>query len=121
MRRPCLTCGEPTDGSWCPEHRRDQRDHDRSATQRGYDSTWQRLSRRARHLQPWCTDCGAVDDLTADHLHWPATTLADVEVVCRSCNSRRGAVRTRGGTPTSDARGPLGKPESGSHTAGGAS
>jgi hypothetical protein len=41
-------------------------------------------------------DCGTTEDLTGDHLRWPARTLADVEVVCRSCNSRRGALRKNG-------------------------
>jgi hypothetical protein len=31
--------------------------------------------------------------LTGDHLRWPAENLADVEVVCRSCNSKRGPRR----------------------------
>lgn len=121
--RPCLDCGTPTDGSWCPEHRGDHvrgsNDHDRTSTQRGYDSAWRRLSRRARRLQPWCTDCGAVDDLTTDHLRWPATDLTDVEVVCRACNSRRGPLRTRGGSPGASEDDRRGKPERASHTPGG--
>jgi 5-methylcytosine-specific restriction endonuclease McrA len=54
-------------------------------------------------LQPFCLDCGTVDDLTVDHLPqaWErreqglAVRLEDVEVVCRVCNSRRGAARGR--------------------------
>jgi len=45
-------------------------------------------------VQPFCTDCGHwgsnANPLTTDHLRWPARTLADVDVVCRSCNSKRG-------------------------------
>ena len=53
--RPCLDCGEPTALTRRPEHR-------------GYDAEWDRLSRRARRLQPWCSDCGSTEDLQADHL-----------------------------------------------------
>ncbi len=47
-------------------------------------------------MHPFCMDCGTHEDLTADHLRWPARTLIDVEVVCRSCNSKRGALRKNG-------------------------
>ena len=46
--------GQPTAGTRCPEHR-------------GYDRRWRVLSERARKLQPWCSDCGATEDLQADH------------------------------------------------------
>lgn len=114
--KPCLRCGEPSSGSWCDEHgpeRGPRQDHDLNSTQRGYDNRWRRLSERARQLQPWCSDCGTTDDLTGDHLRWPARTLRDVDVVCRACNSRRGALRTRGETPRSrahDRRQAAGKP-----------
>jgi 5-methylcytosine-specific restriction endonuclease McrA len=68
-----------------------------SKTQRGYDRRWQRLSRRARQLQDWCLRCGSADDLTCDHrvaLSKGGTrrpTLADVDVLCRGCNARKGA------------------------------
>ncbi len=113
--RPCLTCGEPSDGSWCSDHRRND-DHTLTRTERGYDNRWARLSARARRLQPWCSDCGAVEDLTGDHLRWPARTLADVDVVCRSCNSARGPVRTQGTDPRTNPAGPAGKPERALHT-----
>lgn len=90
--RPCLDCGTPTEGTRCPEHTQ-AKTHDLSATARGYDARWQRLSTRARRLQPWCLDCGTTDDLTGDHLQWPATKLEHVAVVCRACNTRRGAAR----------------------------
>ena len=74
----CPSCGEVftrDDGraAACPEcqpnrHRPGPDDRLRgSATSRGYGKAWQRLSRRARRLQPYCTDCGSPDDLTADH------------------------------------------------------
>lgn len=72
-----------------------------SSTSRGYDSTWKRLSARARKLSPQCEDCGTVEDLTADHSAeaWKrrsagkAIRLRDIAVVCRRCNSERGAAR----------------------------
>lgn len=88
----CTVCGEPCVDGRCADHRR-EREPKPSAHRRGYGSTWQRLSQRARRLQPWCSDCGTKDDLTADHLRWPARTLKDVDVVCRPCNTRRGPAR----------------------------
>ncbi len=105
----CSTCGasyeRDTTSARCPECHptRHQRGEDRrgSAASRGYDRAWRRLSRRARRLQPWCTDCGSPDDLTADHspAAWDAhergesITLDMVDVVCRRCNGSRGAAR----------------------------
>jgi 5-methylcytosine-specific restriction enzyme A len=107
LRRPCLDCGVPTDAARCPTHTTDANVRRGSAAARGYDHRWRRLSRRAIRKQPWCTDCGTRDDLTGDHLRWPARTLADVDVVCRGCNSRRGAVRTTEPHPTlTDSPGP---------------
>lgn len=118
--RPCLDCGEPSPASRCDEHR--PPDHNLSPTQRGYDSVWQRLSRRARRVQPWCTDCGTRDDLTCDHSPsaWERKAagkvirLVDVDVCCRPCNARRGRARPQGAgtsqsawTPASKAKSPL--------------
>lgn len=89
--RVCLAPGCPNlvrNGTRCPDHAAPTK-----TAARGYGSQWQALSRQARDAQPWCSDCETTDDLTVDHLRWPAVTLNDVEVVCRSCNSRRGARR----------------------------
>ena len=75
--RPCVVCGEPTTRGRCPQHR-------------GYDAAWDRLSRKARRLQPFCSDCGAVEDLQTDHTPeaWTRKVagktirLQDVDVVC---------------------------------------
>ena len=85
----CIVCGTPSPASRCTVHVVVKP----SATARGYDSKWQALSKQARKLQPWCSRCGADRDLTADHLVWPAITIADVEVLCRRCNSSKGAAR----------------------------
>lgn len=112
--KPCLgllpdgsQCGELTEHSRCPEHRpKDRRKRQRpSATRRGYDASWQRLSRTARSRQRFCTDCGIPDTATPlelDHLSsaWqrkaeglPIRLGIDVEVVCHRCNVKRGAAR----------------------------
>lgn len=101
-------CTEVTEGRWCEEHTtvdRSSRRRPRSFRAAGYDAAWDRLSRRARELQPWCSDCGTAESLTADHLPsaWARKAarlplrLRDVDVVCGPCNSRRGS--SRPGTP----------------------
>lgn len=137
MLRPCIDCGTPADGSHCDDHQ-PRRHRDRgTARQRGYSRRWDELSRRARRLQPFCTDCGATEDLTADHLPsaWERheqrlpIRLTDVEVVCGDCNSRRGSSRpgtdraarlldTRGETPHEQARDPRGKAKFESYPSG---
>lgn len=96
--RPCLTCGLPSAGPRCDDHRAD---HKPSAHTRGYDAAWTRLSAKARRLQPWCSDCGSVEDLQADHTPeaWERKAagkpirLQDVDVTCGPCNRARGAAR----------------------------
>lgn len=121
---PCLDCSVPAHGTRCPAHQGDRdrvRDVRRGTAQaRGYDAAWQRLSARARRLQPWCSDCGSADDLSADHLPsaWQRHAagrpirLADVEVVCGTCNSRRDS--SRPGTTRADHQG--GDPSPGAPT-----
>lgn len=100
--RPCLTCGEPSPGAHCPEHARPSSPK-ASAAARGYDAAWTRLSAKARQLQPFCTDCGATEDLQTDHTPeaWQRKAagkrirLQDVDVVCGPCNRRRGAARSQ--------------------------
>lgn len=103
--KPCIDCGEISAAARCPEHARALKP---SRHARGYGNAWARLSKRARRLSPLCADCGSVEDLTVDHTAqaWERheagleIRLEDVEVVCRSCNGRRGRAR-----PTSDHRG----------------
>lgn len=99
--RPCITCGVPTPmGTHCPGCT-PARTHTLSASRRGYGAAWQRLSKRARRAQPFCSDCGGTADLTTDHStqawHRYAAglpvRLADVAVVCRSCNGKRGKAK----------------------------
>lgn len=128
-RRPCLVCGEPTtDGSYCDEHQPQPWQQPKgNARQRGYDTAWTKLSKRARKLQPFCSDCGATTGLTCDHLPsaWRRKAqnkplrLSDVDVVCGPCNVARGSSRpgsersqTQGTGPSEGSRYRGAKPQS---------
>lgn len=115
LRSVCAECGivyeRETTRAKCPTCKPDPRARSAesilteaargTAAQRGYDAAWERLSRRARRLQPFCSDCGRTDTLTTDHSPqaWErrarglAVRLEDVDVVCRQCNTERGAAR----------------------------
>ncbi|WP_099022637.1 HNH endonuclease [Mycolicibacterium palauense] len=95
--RPCATCGEViATGTYCDEHTPKDCRVRRGPGQAAHDQVWRALSIRARRAQPWCSDCGATEDLTADHVipksaapelvHAPE----NLAVRCRSCNARRG-------------------------------
>ena len=104
----CPECGAPfqreNTNAYCPDCRTPE-DHwtlrNKTTDQRGYGYRWQKLSKRARELQPFCTDCGSPEDLTADHTEqaWKrydagkSIRLQDIDVVCRGCNSARGKAR----------------------------
>lgn len=93
--QPCLICGVPSEATRCPEHPPKRRLTSRLA---GYDSRWDRLSRRARKAQPFCTECSATEDLQLDHSAqaWQrqdaglAIRLSDVRVLCGPCNRAAG-------------------------------
>lgn len=110
----CSECGRPYErersSGYCDECRptrprtvrRIKSERDRGTNkERGYGAAWRRLSRRARRLQPWCSDCGRTDELTADHSPeaWRRVALGkpvrleDIDVVCRWCNADRGPAR----------------------------
>ena len=122
--KPCLTCGEPTQDTRCEEHTVRRVKASRSA---GYDHAWDKLSARARRIQPWCSDCHTIDDLTTDHSEraWrrraegKVIRLRDVDVVCRSCNAKRGRARPTGVDPRQTPSDPAGQAESALHTPGG--
>ena len=103
---PCLDCGEPTgNGQRCPEHDQARKAAQvrprRTFRQRGYDGAWDRLSRRARRAQPFCSECGATENLTTHHTDeaWRRhdrglpVRLQDVAVLCGPCNTRAGSTR----------------------------
>jgi hypothetical protein len=90
LTRACLNCGQPIEsGMRCEDCGKTK--------QRGYDAAWKHLVAAAIAAQPWCSDCETEGDddnpLSGDHLVWPAVSLADIDVVCRRCNSKRGPRR----------------------------
>ena len=125
LLKPCLECGDLTDGVRCTEHQVTTIEIKATSTARGYGTSWRKLSERARRMQPWCSDCGTDEDLTTDHSPeaWRRhdaglpIRLSDVAVVCRSCNGKRG--KARGGEVPRPLPDPVGKAEFGSHTPGG--
>lgn len=118
VRKPCLVCGEVSDENRCAQH--GAKANAPTKGERGYDWPWERLSKRARRLQPFCSDCGAVENLQADHspAAWRrkaqglSIRLQDIDVVCGPCNLDRGAARgpdPRGETPVEVDSEPPGK------------
>ena len=101
----CPNCRRLSDTSPCTACKRQANRRRGAPATRGYGVEWQALSRRARRMQPWCSTCGATEDLTVDHLVPLAETgtavrptLADIQVLCRSCNSSKGAAGSTGPT-----------------------
>lgn len=94
MKRPCLVCGAPSVNTRCGAHVVQRFKPSRPEYA---NAAWRKLSRAMRAAQPWCTLCGRTEDLTLDHvvpLAKGGTVVPDangVIVLCRSCNSRRGA------------------------------
>lgn len=91
-KKSCAVCGIVSDSPRCPAHTYIP-PMKAASHLRGYDHNWRKLSKLARQLQPYCSRCHATTDLTCDHLVWPAVTLSDVDVLCRRCNSVKGAIR----------------------------
>jgi len=126
--KPCIECGVPSEASRCPEDTRARHRERTSARARGYDGRHDRLSKWARKLQPWCSDCLGTEDLTLHHSEeaWrrhearkPAR-LTDYEVLCGPCNNRRGSPRSlprpTGETPPDTPPGPAVEAKSRLHT-----
>ena len=94
MKRPCLVCGAPSVSSRCGRHLLVGHKTPRPEY---LTSEWRKLSRKMRDAQPWCTRCGSTSDLTLDHvvpLSKGGAAVPDesgVVVLCRKCNSSRGA------------------------------
>lgn len=100
MLTACAVCGEPSDQANCEAHRPpDTRGKNRRRS--GYSAAWDRLSKRARREQPFCSVCLTTEDLTCDHSPeaWERKEqglpirLQDVDVLCRACNASKGAAR----------------------------
>ena len=97
MKRPCLTCGALSRGSYCPAHdkRRSQDRHRLTQRQRGYATAEYRTNRRlVLQRDGWrCAYCGGPAD-TVDHLvpysRSGDNAMDNLVAACRSCNSRKG-------------------------------
>lgn len=115
MMTTCLTCGEPSEQAYCPDHKTPHAPKAKTSTERGYDHRWQKLSKRARRIQPFCTDCGSTENLTLDHSPraWERyytgknIRLIDTAVLCMDCNIARGQQRPGEDTPTTSTQDPL--------------
>jgi 5-methylcytosine-specific restriction endonuclease McrA len=92
---PCLYCGVVSRGSTCRQcvAAIESRDPNRKIRNKRYDYQWQKLSRQARTMQPYCSRCGSQRDLTADHIlslaHGGQNILENIMVLCLSCNSSK--------------------------------
>ena len=93
---PCLYCGVISRGSVCRQCKAaiESKDIKRQERNRAYDYEWQKMSRLARKIQPWCSRCGSKNDLTADHIlslaNGGSNILENIMILCRRCNSSKG-------------------------------
>lgn len=96
LQKTCATCGAVSEQTYCPAHRRRDREPVRVDTTTG---EWKRLSKKARQLQPFCLLCGATQNLALDHSPraWARQEkgqrirLEDTTVLCQRCNNRAGS------------------------------
>lgn len=105
MLRPCLgtpgdPCGLPSSRTRCPEHQSAIEAMRPSRRVRGhYDTRWLTLRDVAIRRHPWCEDCRTPGDeanpLTGDHRlplsRGGRNVIGNVAVLCRRCNSAKGA------------------------------
>lgn len=74
-----------------------------SAYRRGYTKDWKRMVELAVRAQPYCSYCGSTEDLTGDHITPVSVgglnTPSNIRVLCRACNSSRGAKTKRSTRP----------------------
>lgn len=102
--RACLDCGTPAAGRRCPTHQGRVDERKALVTRRHYGPGWTRLSQEtiAAHVAAhgwmclgWGRPAHPSRSLTADHRIPIATggssVAANLGVLCRSCNSRKGA------------------------------
>lgn len=102
VKVPCRVCGAVSERPLCPEHEEATAPRGRASYRdRGYDGAWDRLSRRARARQNFCTLCSATENLSTDHspeawhrkAHGLPIRLRDVQVLCAGCQAKLGSSR----------------------------
>jgi 5-methylcytosine-specific restriction protein A len=102
MKRVCSGCGVITSNRRCADC---QRTYEASRARADYGAAWRKLQARAIREQPWCSVChsgGTLDNpLTGDHITpWRRggrNERGNVQVLCKRCNSSKGARQSIGG------------------------
>jgi 5-methylcytosine-specific restriction endonuclease McrA len=90
MRRPCLTCGRPGEGSYCEAHAPQD-----SRRRPGYGYAWTKISAAMRKRYPFCFLCGISGvPLNVDHLvprsMGGTDDPANLRVLCVPCHAAFG-------------------------------
>ncbi|MBA2626071.1 MAG: HNH endonuclease [Acidimicrobiia bacterium] len=89
MIKPCLDCSMATrNGSICRGCQL-ERERKRNASRPHLRGGWRQMSQAQRRAQPWCSSCGAREDLTVDHIV-PRSLEGGLATLCRSCNGSKG-------------------------------
>lgn len=105
MKRVCADCGRTTDKRRCLVCARAYESMRPSRRATGhYDAEWRRNVAQAIREHPWCSVCrtgGTPDNpLTGDHITpWRdggSNDRGNIMVLCRACNSSKGARQTTG-------------------------
>lgn len=105
VMRVCSGCGVLTPRRRCSECQRQYEQQRGPRRIKGaYDAEWRHLVAQAIREHPWCQVCktpGTMDNpLTGDHKiprrHGGRNVRSNVEVLCRGCNSRKGARQKTG-------------------------
>lgn len=97
LPRPCAGCGKVVRASRCVDCQRVKERARPTRTQRGYDYSWNKLSKQLRQQQPFCSIPGCTNkDLTVDHkiplsdAPYLRLEISNLWVLCRMHNSRKG-------------------------------
>jgi 5-methylcytosine-specific restriction protein A len=98
VKKPCLICGVPSDGSRCPAHQVSGWSAWRPAGANGYGSSWERIRRVVLDEEPDCRICGA-PATDVDHILNRARGGSDdrsnLRSLCSACH--RGVTSSQGG------------------------
>ena len=100
-KKPCKHPGCPrlTNDRYCDQHAKPHINDRESAFERGYNSRWQKASKRFLARQPFCTECEKIGQLTpatvVDHimphrgdkvLFWDENNW---QPLCKKCHDRK--------------------------------
>jgi 5-methylcytosine-specific restriction enzyme A len=99
----CASCGRtyppPRRRGRCPTCARDYERRKGSGHERDYTKQHRENAARVIAAHPWCVDCGATDDLCADHIvplsKGGTNRLNNYAVRCRGCNRASANVERR--------------------------